>query len=133
MMTEQDLDAIEERCDRATPGPWYWQSGKHTDNVKTAEPGGIYTQTPSTRFRQDGSPFKATGVIYPVAVVGGDQYWLDRFQKARTNGRPTLTIALECLVCEEDKQFIIQARDDVSDLVAEVRRLRQLVADRPSQ
>jgi hypothetical protein len=39
-----------------------------------------------------------------------------------------LQVAMECFAREEDKAFIAQARDDVPALLAEVRRLREQVA-----
>ena len=131
MMTEQDLDAIEERCERATAGPWYWRAGKHTESAKTSDAGGLHTRTPFTQFKPDGTPYKQDAVIFPFAAVSGDPYWVERLKKHQASGRPTLALALECFGREEDKEFIACARDDVADLVAEVRRLRALLPENP--
>jgi hypothetical protein len=52
---------------------------------------------------------------------------VERFKKAQASGRPTLTLALDCFGHEEDKDFIAHAREDIVDLVNEVRRLRKLL------
>jgi hypothetical protein len=128
-MTNKELDEIEQRADRATPGPWYWRAGKHTEDKKTSDAGGLHTRTPVESFTPDGRRFDNESVIFPMAEVGGDPYWVERFLNATKRGRPTLSLALECFGKEPDKEFIASAREDVPALIFEVRRLRRRIAD----
>jgi hypothetical protein len=128
-MTIKDIEEIEQRADRTTPGPWYWRAGKHTDDLKTSDAGGLHTKTPVESFTPDGRRFDSDNVIFPVGKVGGDPYWVERLRKTTTDGKPTLTIALECAGQDIDKDFIARAREDVPALIVEIHRLRKLLAD----
>ncbi|HZR19943.1 MAG TPA: hypothetical protein VFE51_21850 [Verrucomicrobiae bacterium] len=128
-MTINEIEEIEQRAERATPGPWYWRVGKHTEDKKTSDAGGLHTRTPIESFTPDGRRFDNDNVIFPAGKVGGEPYWLERFQKANAAGKPTLTIALECVGKDEDKHFIASAREDVPALIVEIHRLRKLLAD----
>ena len=123
-MTDSDIEAIEARADKATPGPWYWREGKHTEDTKTSDAGGLHTRTPLSGYTPEGKRFQNDNVAFPAAKVGGDPYWLERFRSATKQGKPTLTLALEVFARDNDKEFIAQAREDIPALVQEVQRLR---------
>src|SRR5581483_10869016 len=100
-MTINEIEEIEQRAERATPGPWYWRVGKHTEDKKTSDAGGLHTRTPIESFTPDGRRFDNDNVIFPAGKVGGEPYWLERFQKEN----------------DEDKHFISSAREDVPALI----------------
>ena len=129
MMTQREIDEIEERAHRATPGPWYWRAGKHTTDRKTSDAGGLHTKTPVESYTPDGRRFLNENVVFPTAVVGGSPYWVEKFENSTQRGIPTLSLALECFGKEDDKEFIARARDDIPALLAEVCRLRKRLAD----
>ncbi len=128
-MTIKEIEEIEQRADRATPGPWYWRPGKHTDDKKTSDAGGLHTKTPMESFTPDGRRFDNDNVIFPAGKIGGEPYWVERLRKSSDAGKPTLTVALECVGKDADKDFISKAREDVPALVGEIHRLRKLLAD----
>ena len=128
-MTQQEIDEIEERAERATPGPWYWRDGTHTQSAKTSDAGGLHTRTPVESFTPDGRRFQNENVVFTVARVGGEPYWIERFTDAQRRGKPTLTLAFECAGKDEDKEFIARSRDDVPALVSEIQRLRRRLAE----
>jgi hypothetical protein len=128
-MTIKEIEEIEQRADRATPGPWYWRAGKHTGDKKTSDAGGLHTKTPVESFTPAGRRFDNENVIFPAGKVGGEPYWVERFHNATQAGKPTLTLALECVGKETDKDFIAHSRDDVPALISEIHRLRKLLAD----
>jgi hypothetical protein len=132
-MTNKELDEIEQRADRATPGPWYWRPGKHTGDKKTSDAGGLHTKTPIESFTPDGRRFYNENVVFPTAQVGGDPYWVERFLNATKRGTPTLSLALECFGKESDREFIASAREDIPALICEIRRLRRRISDLGSQ
>jgi hypothetical protein len=129
MMTDKELDEIEQRADRATPGPWYWRAGKHTGDKKTSDAGGLHTKSPVESFTPDGRRFLNENVVFPAAKVGGEPYWVEKFMDSTKGGKPTLSLALECFGKDEDKEFIARAREDIPALVSEICRLRKRLAD----
>jgi len=132
-MTDKELDEIEQRADRATPGPWYWREGKHTADKKTSDAGGLHTKTSVESFTPDGRRFDNDNVIFPAAKVGGEPYWVEKFSHATKSGKPTLSLALDCFGKDYDKEFIAHAREDVPALIAEIHRLRKLFGDSGAQ
>ncbi len=89
MMTEEQLAAIQARCDAATPPPWY----VHEADGEDAETGEPWAQLDGIEDRH------------------GDR------------------LADEHLDWESDEDFVFvtHARTDVPDLLAEIRRLREVV------
>lgn len=104
-MTNEELDAIEQRANRATPGPWVW----FMENSSTSGPiepytgffGGPYTRSDNSQFADLRSGNKT--------VLPADQS--------------------PALPKDEDADFIVHSRTDIPKLVAEVRRLRSLVSE----
>lgn len=100
-----DLDAIEQLCEAATPGPWFVRNldDGHAMNlvaVSTAQDTGRAERWPGFDHRE---LIAATLVQQPRYVDCADERW------------------------DENAAFIAMARDAVPQLVAEVRRLRLLV------
>ena len=102
-LTDDELDAIEARANAATAGPWKFWDNRGMQCRKPARmewgPGGWRV----AEFRNAGKPL---GESHQGVIIG--------------RGNRTLTKA-------EDSAFIACARTDVPKLVAEVRRLRELV------
>src|SRR4051812_2915147 len=87
-LTEDDLAAIEARCNAATPGPWEsWIEGRD-------------------HFGGDSIIRTADADLYLLPVPTPQHH--------------------------QDQDFIAAARQDVPRLIAEVRRLRRLIAERES-
>ncbi|WTE70215.1 hypothetical protein OH775_27410 [Streptomyces sp. NBC_01615] len=102
-----DLDAIDELCAAATPGPWFVRSldDDHAMNlvaVSTVEDTGRGERWPAF---DHGEIVAATLVQQPRYVDCADERW------------------------DENAAFIAMARDAVPRLVAEVRRLRWMSAE----
>jgi hypothetical protein len=105
-ITDEDLAEIEEIVEAATPGPWYvrFLDDDHAMNlvtVSTVPDAGRGERRPDFDHRE---VVAATLVQEPRYVDVGDERW------------------------DENAQFIATARRDVPRLVAEVRRLRRLLA-----
>ena len=132
MMTEIQLDEIEKRAAAAADGPWYWRDGTHTGDAKTSDAGGLHTKHPFPQRKPDGRLIQQDAVIFPYVEITGDPYWIERFKKARADGKPTLGFAMECFGRAEDKDFIAHSREDVIALLGEVQRLQRLLGDRHS-
>lgn len=101
-----DLDAIEELCAAATPGPWFVRNldDDHAMNlvaVSTVPDTGRAERRPEFDHRE---LIAATLVQHPRYVDCADERW------------------------DENAAFIAMAREAVPRLVAEVRRLRRLLA-----
>ena len=130
MITDSELEEIDARCERATNGPWYWREGVHTEDSKTSDSGGLHTKTPFTQVLPDGRRVEQDSVLFPIGVVTGEPYWVERFTKTRASGKPTIGLILDLKGRDEDMDFIAHSRDDVVQLLAEVRRLRRLLDQR---
>ncbi|MDK2011134.1 MULTISPECIES: hypothetical protein [unclassified Deinococcus] len=117
-MTDAELAAISERVQRATPGPWY---PIVTDDERYQ--GAVYVG------------LQAHGKLSEVGlyVDGG------RGKKLLVEGAidDESVVAITCLqfprlayqdACDDNALFIAHARDDMPRLLAEVRRLRALLA-----
>ncbi len=107
-MRDDELDEIWELCAAATPGPWFVRmlDDDHAMNlvaVSVVEDDGRGARWPDFDHREI---VAATLVQQPRYVDSGDERW------------------------DENVAFIATARDAVPHLVAEVRRLRALLADR---
>ena len=102
-LPESELSAIAARADAATPGPWFWADEAMYANA---------APTPETRDDagwdwRSGQPRQ----IAPIRLIETDSgYYPPR---------------------EKDRAFLAAARSDVPALVAEVRRLRALLAPAP--
>lgn len=87
----------------------------------------MHTKTPVESFTPDGRRFDNDNVIFPAGKVGGEPYWVERFMQSTKSGKPTLTLALDCVGKEYDKEFIAHAREDIPALLAEIHRLRKIL------
>jgi hypothetical protein len=147
-MTESDLQAIEGRCEAATPGPWRdlteeWNESLRAYSDRNGRPhhGGLRknkkmdSKEAMVLIVQDsyhGEPIDMARVPY-----GPDWWELNRIVAVSvemwTALNKTSTGFLESAVENPlrqgvaDRAFIAAARQDVPDLIAEVRRLRELV------
>lgn len=120
-MTDAELAAISERVERATPGPWY---PIVTDDELYQ--GAVYVGR------------EARGKLSEVGLYVDD----GRGKKLLVEGEidDESVIAITCLqfprlayqdACDDNALFIAHARDDIPRLLAEVRRLRALLAQQP--
>lgn len=124
-MKKEELDAIRSRCQAATPGSWEWRAGIHTQDIRTSDAGGIHTQHPVTKWLPDGRSFEDDNVVFPVGVISGDPVWVRKFKKKADGiGQAPLSLALDLRAGLEDQSFIINARDDIPNLIKELDRLR---------
>jgi len=94
-----DLEAIEARANAATDGPWHWEDERHFDLLKPKGSNG-------TRWGTE---------VIEVTHDGGCAC--------------RQSCEMEVLIAPSDAEFIANARTDVPDLIAEVRRLRGLLED----
>ena len=105
-LSERDLEVIEQRAGAATPGPWFV---RHLDDDYAAGLTAVSTVPDTGRHegwpRFDGAEIVAATIVQnPCAyAVVADGKW------------------------DQNADFIAHAREDVPSLVAEIRRLRQLV------
>lgn len=107
-MHEGELEEIEELCSAATPGPWFVRAldDDHAMNlvaVSTVPDTGKNERWPDFDHRDI---IAATLVQHPRYVDSGDERW------------------------DENAAFIAMAREAVPSLVDEVRRLRDLLAEK---
>lgn len=119
-----DLEQIKKRAEAATPGPWdrAWYMAQGDTSCPCGERGKLLHSYPSgdDRFRtyhiHEGSRFEDDHAITSLAtfdeVAGNFDY--------EEGG----------IIRREDAEFIAHAREDVPALVAEVERLRALLAGR---
>jgi hypothetical protein len=117
-MTDEELDAIERRAAAATSGPWYFHS---TDDAHFMNARYVGT---SEKEPSDDHPTRYQGLcdgaeeqVHPRRVVA-----ITLLQE------PSLAGPEEY---EENTTFIAHARTDVPKLVAEIRRLRAELDQRP--
>ncbi|WP_406353426.1 hypothetical protein [Streptomyces sp. NBC_00658] len=102
-----DLDAIEELCTVATPGPWFVRSLDDEYAMSLVTVGTVEDTGQGERWPDfdHGEMVAATLVQQPRYVDCADERW------------------------DENAAFIAMAREVVPRLVAEVRRLRALLDD----
>lgn len=106
-ITNEELDEIEERANAATPGPWHVRRLDDEDAmnlvaISTIPDTGLGERWPE--FHHD-QIVAATLVQQPRYVDIADDRW------------------------DENARFIASARQDIPRLVAEIRRLRNLLPD----
>lgn len=102
-LTDEELAAIEELADAATPGPWFV---RHLDDdqamnlvaISTAPDTGRGERWPDFDHREI---VAATLIQHPRYADVADERW------------------------DENAQFIANARQDIPRLIAEIKRLRQ--------
>ncbi|MPY56806.1 hypothetical protein [Streptomyces spongiae] len=107
-MREDELEEIQDLCSAATPGPWFVRaldddSAMNLVAVSVTPDTGRAERWPEFDHRE---MVAATLVQHPRYVDSGDERW------------------------DENAAFIAMAREAVPRLVAEVRHLRALLADR---
>ena len=96
-----DLEAIRERADKATPGPWQWVE-KGVGEEWTHHGPDLESATATVKIDR---------YVMPVAVLRSWGHDADGLE-----------------VLESDQEFIAHAREDIPALIAEVERLRGLLA-----
>ncbi|MFJ2033576.1 hypothetical protein [Streptosporangium sp. NPDC087985] len=110
-LTDEELAAIEELAEAATPGPWFI---RHLDDEAAMNLVAIST-VPDTGHGERWPDFDhreivaATLIQHPRYVDVADGRW------------------------DENAQFIADARQDIPRLIAEIKRLRQLLAQEGHQ
>jgi hypothetical protein len=105
-MTDAELAAIQERSDAATAGPWFVRDldddkAMSLVAISTVEDTGLGERWPSF---DHGQIIAATLVQSPRYVDIDDERW------------------------DENARFLAHARQDIPRLIAEIRRLRHLLA-----
>ena len=109
-MTNTELQAIQKRCERALPGPWKWEGKCRATRIGTV----MFHELVSTKL-----PYYVLGVEYN-----------------EDEGYPYITIPWKYgsvgknVSRYHNKDFIAHAREDIPALLAEVDRLRGLLAER---
>ncbi|MBE1584559.1 hypothetical protein ACFPOI_43495 [Nonomuraea angiospora] len=110
-LTDEELAAIEDLAEAATPGPWFV---RHLDDEAAMNLVAIST-VPDTGRGERWPNFDhheivaATLIQRPRYVDVADELW------------------------DENAQFVANARQDVPRLIAEIKRLRQLLAQQGQQ
>lgn len=109
-MTDEELDGIEARIAATTPGPWkFYHPSEHEHDFRVAFLGNL-----PPRDANGNMPIWNGGYVFRLTQAKA----LERGQEGALHPR------------EEDARFITYARRDVPRLLAEVRRLRALLAAR---
>lgn len=129
-MTDERLAEIETRDRAATQGPWQWFGNGDVRDIYLATPdrGRLYVmqfdrwgmQSAQPVFRDDAQRLMVKASQLPVYEVAPSATRRDdpRVYRADISG-----------LRNADAEFIAASRQDVTDLLAEVRRLRAQVAD----
>jgi hypothetical protein len=108
-MTKEELAAIKERAENATPGPWRWTDArsKHTLDYPPGTQDVVWDGTTEGRFS------------FSELVDPDGNYLLA--------GAWCNDDTADVSVAYEDAAFIQHARQDIPALLAEVERLRELL------
>ena len=111
-MTDQELNEIKERCDKATPGEWFWDViNAHKDialesrRYKVMDFVRYGTQSASPRFRVNGIMERADTLS--VSIPGMEHHR-----------------GFDDYINHPDADFIAHSRTDVPALLAEIERLK---------
>lgn len=120
-LTPENLDEIEQRAAKATPGPWFWNSYSRICSA------------PLIQVDHDGPDYPDVPRPGPPFFTDEDNAWLAQRQAAYAADStvahvPALYGDTATGRHAADATFIAAARVDVPRLVAEVRRLRSLIA-----
>lgn len=110
------LSAIRRRLEKATLGPWFYRTGNHVSSPKTADSGGIHTRSPIKQTLPDGRTFMNDAVLFPVGMVTGDPYWIQKLKPHIMDKPAVLSMALEIFGTADDMEFICRAREDIPRL-----------------
>ncbi|WP_345483283.1 hypothetical protein, partial [Actinopolymorpha pittospori] len=110
--TDEELTAIEELAEAATPGPWFVRAldddlAMNLVAISTVPDSGHGERWPDFDHRE----------IVAATLVQGPHRYVD--------------VADECW--DENALFIANARQDIPRLIAEIKRLRRLLASRDNQ
>lgn len=147
-----DLDAIEARAKAATPGPWEWYGNTDHHNVylssvrygrqfvmgfrrwgmRSAQPafavGRTWEGDPPQSSDDFGDCGCMTGAADLIVVRSSDAVRYEVAPTASTRNDPAVYRADISGIRHPDAVFIAAARQDVADLLAEVKRLRAELA-----
>ncbi len=120
---QRDLVADLAVTTKATPGPWYFEAGKH-DNWHTAQSAALRTGWKMLNDEHR-AVFYRNSILIPVAALSGDAFWKDKFRREaphihkRTSSKqpvdftekpPKLWVTMDFQIRPEDANFIEAAR-----------------------
>lgn len=104
-MTDEELKAIKDRVDRATPGPWAWEAyGEKSNNYHIG-----------VAYSKDETP--CSGQVESEHYDEAQNIFIEDILWSTPIGQ------LETHVNYSDADFIAHAREDIPKLIAEVERL----------
>ncbi|MCC6191334.1 MAG: hypothetical protein IT318_20115 [Anaerolineales bacterium] len=113
-LSDERLAAIQARCNQATPGPWGWRGNGSVHQLwlnSLSVSGGMIVMTFARWGMQQGQPvFNVDGILHKA----------EEFLIRPQSHNPWLIVGVD----HPDARFMEEARSDVPDLLAEVRRLR---------
>lgn len=116
MISDNELEEISLRADRATPGPWF---GHNTDDVDAAN--ALYISTTPG----------------PGITVHDNRRGMSEGDKNQVDRSTVVAITLlqrPCLCVpdafDENTEFIAHARSDIPRLIEEIKRLKALIASK---
>ncbi len=117
-LTNSDLDAMQARCDAATPGPWYANENEYASGMTGPT-------TPTVGGATCGEQMDYSGLVSSECVVVPDILQVYNCELGCYN-------SCIAIIPHRERQsantaFIANSRTDLPRLVAEVRRLRALV------
>ena len=111
-MTEQELEAIRQRAEQATPGPWFWDTNRRHRSImlKAHQNGGTCIMD----FTRWGMHSAQPRINDNSDLFGGILRTMEEYDKSE--------------LANPNADFIAHARQDIPDLLAEVKRLNEVNA-----
>lgn len=116
-MTEEELDEIQQRADRATEGPWEYDLCDDR-----AKPGSVDQAFPLDGDETGGDVYRYVGENMLVDSIASFREYATTFDAETGSPVSDDRVSLR----PNDAVFIAHARRDVCRLVEEVRRLKKL-------
>lgn len=120
MLTEERLAAIEARCQKATPGPW--RVGGPSFRC-------VLVHGANGRHGQGNCRYTFSGWFDNDHEISADRGYTASNEQGDTSSMIAGTYDYDTggILVREDAEFIAAARSDVPSLIAEVRRLHELI------
>jgi hypothetical protein len=127
-MTPEELKAIEERANKATPGPWMWDisTTNQMAMLETAHSGRYYVMGFERWGLNNACPAFQIYKTYDGTVTERGSMGMVRTDKlAKSYPGKEHHIGFDDFIDHPDAEFIAHAREDIDRLLAEVKRLQK--------
>ena len=133
-MTDLDLDAIEARANAARPGPWMWRGNVdiHYVLLQSLAPGRWdvldFARWGFSNAQPVFTDHKTGMLTRPMKEPGGVRF--DVCPAATARDDPRVYRGDFVAINHPDAEFIAAAREDVPKLIARIRELEAMLAER---